>query len=275
MSKEKTSEQRIAQVQAMAPPDNATPEEIDAFTLEQDKRKQGDGSVLQRKAKRSAYGDDEDVLHLQKLIDTDAEIDAIKRSEYYERCKKKLTTRQERFLDQLMRGNTMVGAYRAAYNVAPTRAHHSVFSDAWKLAQHPLIVLELRAAAMQKHASRVKSSHEIREYVIERLLTESQHAHQDASRIRALELLGKLAEVSMFVTKTEHKVIRDDPEELKRSLVSKLHEFFRVNSPALLTSDTVEEAAIIPDKQSTQSNSSALLRQSSSDVDADKDHDVT
>lgn len=187
------------------------------------------GEVLLRKAQHYDMKDS-DMLHLQVLIDSEEEIADIKRSPYYMRCKKKLTTRQETFLDQLLKGNTLVGSYRSAYNPDKRRSHASVFNDAWKLAQHPLIILEMRAVASQKHELRIKSAHEIREYVIERLLVESQHAVESGARVRSLELLGKIAEVGMFVNRTETVVKRQDPDELKRMLIGKLHDFFKLNS---------------------------------------------
>lgn len=202
------------------------------------------GEVLLRRAQHYDMKDS-DMLHLQVLIDSEEEIADIKRSPYYMRCKKKLTRRQEMFLDQLLKGNTLVGAYRSSYNPDKQRSHASIFNDAWKLAQHPLIILEMRAIASQKHELRIKSAHEIREYVIERLLVESQHAVEAGSRVRSLELLGKIAEVGMFVNRTETVVKRQDPEELKRMLIGKLHDFFKLNSGKLgvgVTRDTSRDS---------------------------------
>lgn len=205
---------------------------VDAQVKKNDRANSNSGEVLLRRAQHYDMKDS-DMLHLQVLIDSEEEIADIKRSPYYMRCKKKLTKRQEMFLDHLLKGNTLVGAYRSAYNPDKRRSHASVFSDAWKLAQHPLIILEMRAIASQKHELRIKSAHEIREYVIERLLVESQHAVESGARVRSLELLGKIAEVGMFVNRTETVVKRQDPEELKRVLISKLHDFFKLNSGKL------------------------------------------
>lgn len=242
------------------------------------------GEVLLRKAQHYDMKD-RDMLHLQVLIDSDEEIADIKRSPYYMRCKKKLTARQEIFLDQLLKGNTMVSAYRQAYNPHQQRSHASVFSDAWKLAQHPLIILEMRAIASQKHELRIKSAHEIREYVIERLLVESQHAHEAGSRVRSLELLGKIAEVGMFVNRTETIVKRQDPEELKRVLVAKLHDFFKLNSGSLSDARDIGRDGISADRVVDGGNEvestnvqRALVRQlplNDADEDDDEAHAAT
>jgi hypothetical protein len=74
----------------------------------------------------------------------------------------------------------------------------------------------------------------IREYVIERLLHESQNAFTDGARVRALELLGKVAEVGMFVTRTETTNITVPPGELQATLLAKLKAFFdQANNPQL------------------------------------------
>jgi len=74
---------------------------------------------------------------------------------------------------------------------------------------------------------------EIRGYVIERLLAESQTAYTDSTRVRALELLGKVAEVGMFVTRTETTNITVPPSELQATLLAKLKQFFdQANNPA-------------------------------------------
>lgn len=193
------------------------------------------GTLTDAKLERAPLDDEEDkraTRALRKmLVERKQPLAEIERTEEYSRCKRRLTASQAKFMQRLCAGDLLVEAYRKAYNPAPTMTHAQVHARAWHTAKHPVIVLEMKLAADRIKDKAIMNSHKIREHVITRLLAESTQASQDGARIRALELLGKLADVSLFVNKSEVVHRTANPDEMKQLLVSKLYEFFNVNRP--------------------------------------------
>lgn len=198
------------------------------------------GERLKRKLARITPDDARHVRTLKKLLDTKTPLQEIQKTESFLHCKRTLTPMQQKYLDGLLAGKFMGAAYREAYNIGVERTDKSVFNDAWKLADHPVIVLELKIAAMAKRDSKIMSAHQIREHVLTGLIRESADVTSpSASRIRALELLGKVAEVGMFITRSEVTHTHADPDDMRKQLVNKLHAFFKMNA-----SDVTDVTAI-------------------------------
>lgn len=72
----------------------------------------------------------------------------------------------------------------------------------------------------------VQSSVEIRNLVTNKLLLESEHPDPRV-RLKAIELLGKVSDVGLFVEKTERVVTLQTSDELKEQLRSKLSKLVR------------------------------------------------
>lgn len=204
------------------------------------------GEHVRTRASRVSEDDAKHVRELKRLLDSGEQLEKVKASESFLHCKRTLTPQQQKYLDGLLRGETMVKAYRAAYNIGAHRTDKSVHADAWRLADHPVIVLELKLAVMRKREHRIRNAAYIREHVIEGLIKESTQAETASARVRAYELLGKLAEVGMFVDRKEIKHTSDDPETMKRMLVAKLREFFITNKEA------AEELPVLEHTEETQ-----------------------
>lgn len=134
-----------------------------------------------------------------------------------------LTAKQEAFAVKVSEGTTLADAYRHAYSAENMQAA-SIHVEACKLMANPLIALRVNALIEVK---RVKSSHDaarIKASVIERLQIEANDTKNPASvRVRALELLGKMTDVSLFVDKVE-TTTHDarTPDEITEELKSRL-----------------------------------------------------
>ena len=135
-----------------------------------------------------------------------------------------LTSKQEAFCQGVaVRGETLTQAYRAAYdcqNMAPS----TINEHACRLMASDKVRARVNALIEQKRA---KSSHDaafIKARVIERLQIEANDTKNPASvRVRALELLGKMTDVSLFVEKIEttareEKTAEVIHEEIKQKL---------------------------------------------------------
>ena len=134
-----------------------------------------------------------------------------------------LTAKQLAFCENIANGETGASAYRKAYS-AENMAAHTIHVEACKLLARPDIAERVNALLQAK---RVKSSHDaarIKASVIERLQIEANDAKNPASvRVRALELLGKMTDVSLFVDKVE-TTTHDarTPDEITEELKSRL-----------------------------------------------------
>ena len=91
--------------------------------------------------------------------------------------------------------------------------------EASKLLANPKVALSIQTAMERRDGATVASSVKTREYVLEQLYKESIGADSDASRIRALELLGKT--VGIFTDQIEVKSHRST-EEIDRDLEEKI-----------------------------------------------------
>ena len=107
-----------------------------------------------------------------------------------------LTIKQRAFVNEIVKGK--LGSYKEAYakvyDVALTKTGKIpkwVEVEASKLVANPKIALSIQKAIAKKDNVLVASSLRLRNYVIDRLYKESQESDSDASRVRALEMLGK------------------------------------------------------------------------------------
>ena len=126
-----------------------------------------------------------------------------------------LTIKQRQFVDEIIKGK--LGSYKEAYakvyDVTLTKAGKIpkwVEVEASKLVANPKITISIQRAMERKEQSAVASSIRTRNYVIDQLYRESKEADSDATRVRALELLGK--SVSLFSDVVETKEARTSDE---------------------------------------------------------------
>ena len=139
-----------------------------------------------------------------------------------------LTIKQRAFVDEIIRGK--LGSYKEAYakvyDVTLTKQGKIpkwVEVEASKLVANPKIALSLHKAIERKETSAVASSLRTRNYVLERLMKESQEADSDSARITALSLLGKT--VNLFSDTIEIKEARDSNDieaEIEEKIIALL-----------------------------------------------------
>ena len=105
---------------------------------------------------------------------------------------KRLTGKQEAFVKGVVSGLSQTDAYRAAYNVGENCKPATIRNEAWKLASHPDVSLMIEKGLARKREVAQRTGVSRRVLVLERLEAEAMDSNNsDASRIRALELLGK------------------------------------------------------------------------------------
>ena len=137
-----------------------------------------------------------------------------------------LTIKQRKFVEEIVKGK--LGSYKEAYakvyDVALTKTGNIpkwVEVEASKLVANPKIALSIQKAIQRKEHSAVASSLRTRNYVIDKLYKESQESESDASRVRALELLGK--SIGLFSDVIETKETRPS-EQIEEEIEQRLTE---------------------------------------------------
>jgi|TARA_R110002124_G_scaffold197602_4_gene364672 hypothetical protein len=139
-----------------------------------------------------------------------------------------LTIKQRAFVNEIVRGK--LGSYKEAYakvyDVQLTKTNKIpkwCEVEASKLVASPKIALSIKRAIERKESSLIASSLRTKNYVIEQLYNQSISADTSASKIRALELLGK--SVALFSDVVETKEARttiDIEQDIEERLISLL-----------------------------------------------------
>ena len=139
-----------------------------------------------------------------------------------------LTIKQRAFVNEIVRGK--IGSYKEAYakvyDVQLTKTNKIpkwCEVEASKLVASPKIALSIKRAIERKESGLIASSLRTKNYVIEQLYNQSISADTSASKIRALELLGK--SVALFSDVVETKEARttiDIEQDIEERLISLL-----------------------------------------------------
>jgi hypothetical protein len=140
-----------------------------------------------------------------------------------------LTPKQRAFVEGIVKGKlgSHIDVYMSVYDVARTKTGgipKHAYVDCSKLMSHPKISLSISNGLQRKEQSLVASAHRTRSYVIEQLYKESKESDSDASRVRALELLGK--SVSLFSDVVETKENRSS-DLIESEIESRLVELLK------------------------------------------------
>lgn len=141
-----------------------------------------------------------------------------------------LTIKQRAFVNEIVRGK--LGSYKEAYSkvydVQLTKTNKIpkwCEVEASKLVASPKIALSIKRAIERKESGLIASSLRTKNYVIEQLYNQSISADTSASKIRALELLGK--SVALFSDVLETKEARttiDIEQDIEERLISLLNQ---------------------------------------------------
>jgi len=142
-----------------------------------------------------------------------------------------LTAKQERFIAELLKGNSASDSYRTAYNSKGMKAS-AIHVEASKLKANPKIAQRLKAGYKRKEEYAQASALSLRHLVLEQLQKEALNpTNNESSRIRALELLGKTSDVGLFVERIETTTKDRTPEEVANEIESKLEEILSLSMP--------------------------------------------
>ena len=140
-----------------------------------------------------------------------------------------LTPKQRAFVEGIVKGKlgSHIEVYMSVYDVARTKTGgipKHAYVDCSRLISHPKVSLAISNGLQRRDDSLVASSHRTRAYVIEQLYKESKESDSDASRVRALELLGK--SVSLFSDVVETKESRSS-DLIESEIESRLVELLK------------------------------------------------
>ena len=129
-----------------------------------------------------------------------------------------LTAKQKQFVQAVAAGATNREAYLQAYDVSGSSS--TISSTASRIAANP----KVRAGIdQQTSVNRLRYSQnplDIRNFVVDSLQHEARTAQKPGDRLRALELLGKLADVAAFETRSviTHERYGDTTAKLREKL---------------------------------------------------------
>ena len=129
-----------------------------------------------------------------------------------------LTPQEKAFVREIAEGATKRDAYIAAYE--PKGTSRSTTTAAWRVAEREDVK---QAIAVQEGIQRLRYSQNpiaIRSFVVDSLQHEARTAQRPSDRLRALELLGKLADVGAFENRSvvEHRTASDTKTRLAEKL---------------------------------------------------------
>ena len=140
-----------------------------------------------------------------------------------------LTPKQRAFVEGIVKGKlgSHIDVYMSVYDVARTKTGgipKHAYVDCSKLMSNPKVSLSISNGLQRREHSLVASAHRTKAYVIEQLYKESKESDSDASRVRALELLGK--SVSLFSDVVETKESRSS-DLIESEIESRLVELLK------------------------------------------------
>ena len=161
-----------------------------------------------------------------------------------------LTTKQRKFAREVAKGSTKADAYRAAYDVTSQR---TLNVEPYMLARDPRIAKEIEAYTLAIEAEKHRTPAALRSLVIQQL---TEHALDKdippAQRIKALQLLGTVAEVGAFVELKQVRTISSS-EDARARVMSELR--------GLLTSGATDATVIEADSLLQELTGAALETQ--------------
>ena len=134
-----------------------------------------------------------------------------------------LTVKQELFCQEVAKGSNLSTAYRVAYDTTNMKPA-VVNSEACKLMARPIIAERVNSIITENRAKSSLDAMRIRQHVIDKLWQESQAPTNSAAvRVRALELLGKMTDVSLFTERVQTETVTArDASEIEQAIREKL-----------------------------------------------------
>ena len=137
----------------------------------------------------------------------------------------KLTAKQSAYVQAVLKGANQSDAYREAYN-AENMSDQAIWTEAGRLFRHPEVSRRVTAGRAAQERQAVHTGASLRLHVERELFELTTRADSDQSKLRALELLGKLDKVGAFTERVAQ--VNDDQtvEELEAELATQLEKYF-------------------------------------------------
>lgn len=137
-----------------------------------------------------------------------------------------LTYKQDRFAKYVSEGHKMEDCYRMAYPSSKGRPTAQILADASKVKNHPKVKerIEEYIAKQERYSS--YNPAKLRQVAVETIMEIAQRATaKDSDRLKAAELLGKMAQVNLFnqqldTSSNVQLADRIDLEQKLRSLIA-------------------------------------------------------
>ena len=142
------------------------------------------------------------------------------------RDKDGLTPKMRAFAEATLEHATLSEAYRAVYDAEGMRPA-TIRKEASKLATDPRVAGIIDRLTAERVANQRTEGARLREFVRERLIEEATGADSASSRVRAVELLGKLAGVQAFDPERTEQTVVTSAAEAEVELESALEEALR------------------------------------------------
>ena len=108
-----------------------------------------------------------------------------------------LTSKQELFCQQYIKGNSASDAYRKAYSVRQGTKESTVHRSAHEVLKNPKVTTRINALNKRKEDTALTTTHSLSRYIVERLVEETK-GENPSSRLKALELLGRHRDIDLF-----------------------------------------------------------------------------
>ena len=137
-----------------------------------------------------------------------------------------LTPKQEKFVQGVVSGMTASESYRNAYSNENIK-DSSIWTEASKLMSSPKVSQRVKLGMKRKNEYAATTGLSLRQMVLEQLQKEALNTdNNEASRIRALELLGKVSEVALFTERLETTSSSKSSDEIRLELEQKIQSMF-------------------------------------------------
>jgi len=142
--------------------------------------------------------------------------------------KKTLTTKQKGFIKDVAMGKTKAQAYRDNYNSKSKKQYQG--NEAHKLASNPTINNEIEAFKLALEAQAHYEGANLKALILHQLTLHALNPNTPpATRVRALELLGKSYDVGLFVERKEITTINNSMDA-KTKLMKQLKDALKRNA---------------------------------------------
>ena len=153
-----------------------------------------------------------------RLIDGDAGKD--KKQTPKPKRRRRLTAKQEKFLDGMVKGMTQADAFRASRDCSKWKPS-AIYTESNRLMQQPEIHRRLMASRAAVTRAALSTGTSKRLWIVERLERLAEDGEVEATKLRALELLGKCSDVGLFLERTSVETPQSS-EEVRAELEQRL-----------------------------------------------------